>query len=139
MSTLLQKPNYARARPSTIISNDDEYTKLYIENQNLDTFYVAACVSKEVERILKKNNEIYSVSARSDILFYVIFLVTAKALNSVNITKETMAKLDLKMITENLIVESAKEIFYIYQELGGNDKVAKCSDLIKKVVDKFNY
>ena len=139
MSTLLQKPNYARARPSTIISNDDEYTKLYIENQNLDTFYVAAYVSKEVERILKKNNEIYSVSARSDILFYVIFLVTAKALNSVNITKETMAKLDLKMITENLIVESAKEIFYIYQELGGNDKVAKSSDLIKKVVDKFNY
>ena len=65
--------------------------------------------------------------------------MTAKALNSVNITKETMAKLDLKMITENLIVESAKEIFYIYQELGGNDKVAKGSDLIKKVVDKFNY
>ncbi len=47
ISLLLQKPDYARARPSTVIAQDETYKRLYIDNQDLDVFYNAAYLGKK--------------------------------------------------------------------------------------------
>lgn len=72
MSLFLGKPNYARARPSSLLSNDDYYKKLYIDNTDLELFYRSASLGKKVERYIKSSSD-YSQAVKSDILFYVIY------------------------------------------------------------------
>ncbi len=131
MSTLLQLPNFARARPSTLLTDDSAYKKLYVDNQNLNAFYAAASIGKQVENVLKKSTP-YSTAQKADILFYVIYIVACKKAKQSKISSEVLSTLDLEL-TESYILECAQEVFELYQRLGGTDKVAKGSDLIKEV------
>lgn len=74
ISVFLEKPNYARARPSTLLSNDDYYKQLYVDNTDLELFYRSASLGKKVERYIKSTSE-YAQAVKSDILFYVIYTV----------------------------------------------------------------
>lgn len=127
MSILLQKPDYARARPSTLLTNDDSYNKLYIENENLKSFYHAAAIGKKIEEYLKNCNE-YSRVEKGDILFYVVYSVTSGILKRVIISPNDLGSLDLEKITDEIIEKNVLEVYGLYQELGGNSKVAKGSD-----------
>lgn len=132
MSTLLQKPNYARARPSTLLTDDSAYNELYIDNQNLNAFFAAAFIGKQVENVLKKSSP-YSTAQKADILFYVIYTAVCKKVNYTKISSELLASIDLQEFTEPFILRCAEEVFNLYHEMGGTDKIAKGSDLIKKI------
>lgn len=132
MSLLLQMPNYARARPSTLLTDDRAYKELYVDNQNLNTFYAAAFIGKQVENVLKKSSQ-YTTAQKADILFYVIYMTACKKANQIKITSNLLATIDLQQFTESFILECAQEIFDLYQKIGGTDKVAKGSELIKEV------
>lgn len=132
MSTLLQKPNYARARPSTLLTDDDTYIKLYFKNQNLKTFYTAAYVGKRVEKVLKRNSD-YTRAQKADILFYVLYYSVARVIGQVKINNIQLADVDHEAFSDSFILSCAKDVFAHYVALGGNDKVAKGSVLINQV------
>lgn len=136
MSILLQKPDYARARPSTLLTNDDSYKRLYIDNQNLHSFYNAACIGKRIERYIKNLTE-YSTVEKGDILFYLIYCITSKITGKLIITSEDLANINLDKLIDALIEETIIVVYNIYKELGGNGKVAKGSDLIVEVQNKL--
>ena len=132
MSLFLGKPNYARARPSTLLSNDDYYKKLYIDNTDLELFYRSASLGKKVERYIKSSSD-YSQAVKSDILFYVIYTVVAQAVQSPDISSLSFKALDMDAIDETKISQAAQLVFKLYQELGGNNKVAKGSELLERI------
>ena len=136
IAILLQKPDYARARPSTILVNDDHYKKLYIDNDNLLVFYNAAIVGRKVNTFLKSTVE-YTNVVRGDILFYVVFYVTAKLVGKTVIESNDLAGIDINLINDDLIKFSSKVIHEIYFELGGTSKIAKGPKLIKDVISKL--
>lgn len=136
ISLFLQKPNYARARPSTLLIKDETYDKLYIENQDLDVFYNSAKLGKMVEICLKKSNT-YTPAQKNDILFYVLYLSVAKQVGKANITFKDVKEIDLNSYTDEYIVQIAETVFSEYEKLGGNGKVAKGSDLIDDLVSLF--
>jgi len=137
MSILLELPNYARARPSTLLTDDSAYKKLYVDNQNLNAFYSAAFIGKQVENVLKKSSP-YTTAQKSDILFYVIYMVVCKEVNQTKISSESLSTLDLKKFTESFILECAQEVFDLYERMGGTNKIAKGGDLIKEVQKFLN-
>ncbi len=132
MSIFLGKPNYARARPSTLLSDDENYRKLYVDNSDLELFYRCACLGKKVERIIKASGE-YSQSTKSDILFYVIYAVVALAIRSPEIDGKSLKGIDLAYFDEEKIGAASKLVFSEYQTLGGSNKVAKGSELIDRI------
>ena len=132
ISLVLHMPDSARARPSTLLTKDDVYEALYIRNQDLDVFYNAARLGKTIEQCLKQSN-IYSQSQVNDILFYVLYYSVAKSINSSNISVDNIKALDLSTYTSEYILEIAALVFAEYEQLGGNSKVAKGSELIKKL------
>lgn len=132
ISVLLQSPNDARARPSTLLADDERYDKLYQPNQELSVFYNIACIGKRMESVLKREGE-YTTTQISDIKFYVLFSIFAKAVEKVEISSDDIIAFQPTSIGDDLIKNTAKEVFDIYQQLGGNDKVAKGSDLILKL------
>ncbi len=71
ITLFLKKPDYARARPSTILTDDDSYNKLYIKNQDFYLFYRCAVLSKKVQKNLKRTIQ-YTSAEKSDILLSLI-------------------------------------------------------------------
>lgn len=136
ISLLLQKPDFARARPSTLLTKDDTYKKLYIDNQDLDVFFNAAALGKKIEQYLKKSS-IFSNAQKSDIIFYVIFYAVAKHLNAVNITARCIKELDLSFFTEEYIISIATQVLAEYNALGGDSTIAKGPNLIKTLKEKI--
>lgn len=124
MSLLLQKPDYARARPSTLLTKDETYDVLYNENQNLDVFYNAAVLGKRIEQWLKCSPD-YTQAQKNDILFYVLYFSVAKHLGKIRINANDIKGLDLSAFTDHYIRERASDVFSKYISLGGNGKTAK--------------
>lgn len=136
MSLFLGKPNYARARPSTLLSNDDYYKQLYIDNTDLELFYRSASLGKKVERYIKSSSE-YAQATKSDILFYVVYTVVALAVQSPDISAQEFKALDMESLDDAKIAQAAQLVFGLYQELGGNNKVAKGSELLDRIRAKI--
>lgn len=132
ITLFLKKPDYARARPSTILTDDDSYNKLYIENQDLDIFYRCAVLGKKVQKNLKRTIQ-YTSAEKSDILFYLLYGVVANSIKKNNITIADIKHLDIDSITDDVISEVKDKIYNIYKENGGNGRVAKSSEFVNKV------
>lgn len=132
ITLFLKKPDYARARPSTILTDDDSYNKLYIENQDLDVFYRCAVLGKKVQKNLKRTIQ-YTSAEKSDILFYLLYGVVANSIKKNNITIVDIKHLDIDSITDDVISEVKDKIYNIYKENGGNGRVAKSSEFVNKV------
>lgn len=136
MSLFLGKPNFARARPSTLLTDDTNYKKLYIDNTDLELFYRSASLGKKVERFLK-SSEKYSQSAKSDILFYVLYSVVALEFRSPDIDLKKFKEMDPESINDEKIDSAASFVFSEYEALGGNNKVAKGPELIERLRGKI--
>jgi len=134
ISVLLQSPNDARARPTSLLTDDNRYSTLYQENQNLDVFYNVASVGKRVERVLKLDSG-YTITQVSDIRFYVLYMIFATLLNQVEVNPSDVVSIDLSCVSDDLIVGIASEVFDLYANLGGTDRVAKGPALIAAIKD----
>lgn len=134
MSIILRKPNYARARPSTLLEDEEAYRKLFLDNTYLDSFYKAAAIGKKVKNAINSLGK-YSTSEQSDISFYVMFVCSAKILNTIDISPELLSTIDLNKFTNGNIKVCTEFVYKLYKELGGNNKVAKGSELINQILD----
>lgn len=136
MSLFMGKPNYARARPSTLLSIDTYYKQLYVDNTDLEIFYRSAKLGKQVERYIKSSGD-YDQATKSDILFYVVYAVFALELKTIVISAAEFKAMEMDKIDDGKIGTAAQMIFELYKELGGNNKVAKSSDLLEKVKERI--
>lgn len=136
MSLFLGKPNYARARPSTLLNDDENYNRLYKENPDLEVYFKSAFLGKRVEAFLKSSDK-YTAAEKSDILFYVIYFLTGKLLQTVDIQPSQFKELNIDTIDANTINEAAQTVLQLYHELGGNNKVAKGSNLLDRVREEL--
>ena len=135
ISLILRKPDFARARPSTLLTDKETYKILYEDNQDLETYYKAACIGRQVQNVLKNDKDIPKVEV-NDILFYVIYAVAANKMK-----KKELSFLDIKnidTITNEDILSVANKIYETYKNLGGNSSIAKSKTFIDNVYSLFN-
>lgn len=136
MSILLHKPNVARARPSTLLSNDEEYNKLFSDKIALEVYYKCVAVLQKVDSNLKANNTI-DTSVRSDLKYYVAFGVSYVVLKGMP-TVNSIETLNLDLIDEDVINKVLRIVQRDYGSLGATNKVAKGNELITMVVNSIN-
>ena len=132
ISLVLRKPDFARARPSTLLTDDETYKTLYEDNHDLEVFYKAARIGQMVKKNLKTTSHM-TVAERSDILFFLVYAVIAKRLGKNSISFSDIKGFDIDTLTHDEI-NGVKEIVYRkYKELGGNGRVAKSSSFVDEV------
>ena len=133
----MRKPDFARARPSTLLTDDETYAFLYEKNQNLEAYYKAALLGKKIHKNLSLTQEM-TPAERSDVLFYLLYAVAAKVINKKEITFADLGNLDFSQVDENIINEIKELVYGKYKELGGNGRVAKSSSFINEIYSLFN-
>jgi AIPR protein len=57
ISILLQQPDYARARPSTLIDKDEDYLRIFNENYPVPIYVICVRILKKVEDVIRANTE----------------------------------------------------------------------------------
>lgn len=129
ITLLLRKPDFARARPSTLLTDDQTYNQLYPEGGNLSVFYKVGKLGKTIQNNIRKTAD-WTSSEKNDVLFYVLYGVVAKLLDQASINTTDIVNLDLTLATEEYIDEIKNLVYQKYKELGGDSRIAKSSDFI---------
>lgn len=132
ISLVLRKPDFARARPSTLLTDDDTYKMLYEDNHDLEVFYRAARIGQMIKNQLKASTEL-STAERSDLLFYLVYAVVAKRLGKTDISFNDIKAFDISTLSEDEINAVKTLVYQKYKELGGNGRVAKSSSFVNEV------
>lgn len=132
ISMVLRKPDFARARPSTLLTDEETYKMLYEDNHDLEVFYKAARIGQIVKKYLKTSNEL-SAAERSDVLFYLVYAVVAKHVGKNNISFTDIKSFDIDVLSADEINDLIRLVYQRYKELGGNGRVAKSSSFVKEV------
>lgn len=129
ISIVLKKPDYARARPSSILSDATIYNQLYSESINIEAYYKAAYIGKTIKNTISSESEYSSVEV-NDILFYVIYSVVRKVTGKLELTFEDLINVDLDTIDKDLIMTCAEKIYELYQQKGAKSSIVKSSAFV---------
>ena len=132
ITIFLKKPDYARARPSTLLNDEKTYNELYEKNNDLEVFYRVALLGKKIQRNVRSGSD-YSSAEKSDILYYVLYAVIADVLGKKNITPADIKNMDMDSVTDTLIKDIRNRVYEIYKQHGGNGRVAKSAEFIQYI------
>ncbi len=132
ISLILREPHSARARPSTLLTDDKTYKILYEDNSDLEVYYKAACIGRSVQNYLKMSTVMNSTEV-NDILFYVIYAIMAEHLHKKEISFDDIKNYDVSKITSTEVERISNIVYSKYKELGGNSRIAKSSIFIDEI------
>ncbi|MBN1929933.1 MAG: AIPR family protein [Chlorobiaceae bacterium] len=136
MACALSDPANARARPSSLIKNNDTYVKVFSPSYPLDIFWKCPVIVQAVETELKRSDIPEHRSHSNNLRFYVATLWTLRACGVPKPTINQVAAVDLTQLTSTSIISAINDTFAAYIELGATDQVAKGTALGPKLRDE---
>jgi hypothetical protein len=134
---LNRMPDYARARPSTLIKNENDYKKIFNANLPMEMYYKGIIIQKEVEKSLKNFNPKLTRAEIGDIKFHVAMGVTMLLTSKIKISAQDIENIDLTLMNKKLIDLVINDVYDIYQILGGTNSVAKGTDFVLEVTEEM--
>jgi len=132
MAILLQRPDDARARPSSLLKKDEDYAKVFSVDIPVDVYRVCAFIVKRVDAILR-SNMILDASERNNLRFHIFMRVAAMAAGKKSPNAAEIAAIDVNSLCDHGIGLSVVAVKGLYDGLGGGDHVAKGSKLVEAV------
>jgi hypothetical protein len=133
----LREPNNSRARPSTLIKNDEEYKRIFNKEYDVDIYSRGVLLQKRVETGLKNYTPELTTSQIGDLKFHVSMFIVADALKKLTYTPNDIKNVDVSAITDGQIVQAVTTIKEIYDSQGSNNKVAKSQDFVTAIFGKL--
>ena len=133
MAILLQRPDTARGRPSSLLKKDEDYAKIYNVNYPIKLYHVCAEAGRRVETYIRSSDAALSARDRNNLRFYVAMHAVASLGGKWPFTAEDIASIDINDLDMDRIKGSTGLVRTKYEKLGGNDQVAKGPLLLEVV------
>ena len=130
----MQKPNLSRAKPSTLLLDDIHYNKLYSKNNNVDSYYKAAVIGKNVECHIKQKDML--ACDRGNIKFHLIYVVSALLVNHVTPNFLSIQKIELEKINDEVIQRAFDIVMSLYDDMGKGNTLSKGAPFIDALIFK---
>jgi hypothetical protein len=139
MSALLQKPDTARARPSSLLNNDTEYRRVFSDKILPSVYLNVIRLMKKLESQMK---ELFPGREGRKIINNTKYYVLMLAAHQYAFDKKNMSKslevLDVSSVKASSLKKVINSVVSDYQSLGATDQVSKGADLVKKVKLRFS-
>lgn len=138
MSTLLLQPNNARARPSTLINDNHRYKQIFHTDYPMNLYLNCYRIIKKTEQYLK-NKILDDRKDFNNIIYHTAMGVTLYCHKTKNDPKiiDTISHIDLNDIDHELFSTVFDYVYTEYKNLGGDDAVAKGSQLVEIIKQHF--
>lgn len=140
ISILLQQPDYARARPSTLINQDQDYIRIFNNKYPVQVYLNCIKLMKRVESFLRAHTDSLHLSRKeiNNIKFHLVMVLTMTVSNKIHHIKvEDILQIDVEKISDDLIQEQALKVLDLYRNLGENDQVAKGPMFVQRLIQDF--
>lgn len=133
----IKETGFRKGKTFDMLTDEETYKFLYEDNQDLEAYYKAARIGRNVQNILKSNANMLNTEI-NDILFYVIYAVVAQRMEKRELTFEDIKVLDIESITDEDIISVADKIYARYKELGGDSRIVKSKTFIEEFYAEFD-
>ncbi|MEK6977649.1 MAG: AIPR family protein [Candidatus Hydrothermarchaeota archaeon] len=133
MSIVLQRPNSARARPSSLLKNDAEYRKVFSSDYPINLYFVCATLMKHVETFLKSETASLDPKDRNNLRFHVAMYAAALLTGKMDADPSQLEKITISAADEAFLLSCLNEVRSIYERLGGNDQIAKGPEFVQEL------
>ena len=130
MSILLQRPDDARARPSSLLKKDDDYSSVFSTSIPIGVYRVCATIVRKIDALMRTDATL-DARERNNVIFYVAMRVAAIALGKKKPNAVDVAVIDPASVDEDAIRKSLAVVKELYDGMGGGDQVAKGSQLVE--------
>ena len=134
MAIVLQQPDQARARPSSLLKNDEDYGRVFNSSYDIELYYVCAEAMRRVESLLKSPSFNVPTEDRNNLRFYVAMCAVSGLGNSLKSTPEEIARFDISGLDESTVRQSLDFVLPRYVTLGGSDQVSKGPQLLTAIL-----
>jgi len=118
---LLQKPNDARARPTTVAEKN--YAQMFSTQYPIEIYNKCASIQRRVDEFLESTSP--GRAERLNLSFYLSMVTTAHVLKTSKVNLAALAQVDLNLFTDDVLTECLSLVRTYYEKAGGNDKAAK--------------
>ncbi|WP_452230066.1 AIPR family protein [Lacinutrix sp. MEBiC02404] len=133
-----QKPDYARARPSTLIKNNNDYKNIFNESLSLDMYHKGILIQKNIESLLKTfDSPKLSRPQIGDIKFHVAMYVTAILCGKLHPNTEEIGNVVITSMTDLIVNNAIENTFIVYDSMGGTNSVAKGNEFVKELLEQI--
>lgn len=135
MAALLQRPSDARARPQSLLNDSNTYNQIFNEAYDRDLYAACILLDRQVDDFLKRST--LSRDEKRDIRYYLTTLMACELTKNAKPDAKALAltfKDCSKPIDDNIFAKHKDVALRAYKKLGGTDKVAKGSELQKKLI-----
>jgi hypothetical protein len=136
-SIALREPNNSRARPSTLIKNDEEYKRIFSKEYDVDIYAKGVQLQKQVERALKSYSPELTTSEIGDLKFHVSMFLVADTLKKLTYSPNDIKSIDIAYISTEKIKQAIAFVKELYDTLGGTNKIAKSQDFVTAIFGKL--
>jgi hypothetical protein len=133
MAIVLQEPDYARARPSSLLKDDCDYSRVFNSNYPIDLYLKCILILKLVEDTLKNSTYNFSTTQIGDIKFHVTLYLVCRITKKAKPSHEEIVSINVDAIPKDDINTSIDDVFVLYDSLGGTNAVAKGKEMINEL------
>jgi len=137
MSILLQRPDDARARPSSLLKKDEDYLRVFSTSIPIGVYRICALIVRRIDAYMRRDSTL-DARERNNVIFYVAMRVAAIASGKKNLSAIDVAAIELTKLDDDIIQKSLSAVKKLYDDLGGGDQVAKGSQLVEALKAEIN-
>ena len=123
MAIHLARPNDARARPSSLIKNDEDYETVFSDQIPIELYEKCIRILRKVEGHLQSKD--LPTAKPNNIRFHIAYFAARKALGEASPRASLIADIDLRILDSEFLESCYSTVDSIYEDLGGDDQVAK--------------
>lgn len=136
-SILLQKPHVARARPSSLLKSDEQYTKVFGENKPVAMYHICAEATIFVSAQMKRVSGLLTRIERNNLKFFVILDLMMRVSQTSQPGIKEICSIRPSSFNQRLFEESLASVRTAFANVGQSDSKAKSDALTAEVVRLF--
>jgi AIPR protein len=133
MAIALQRPNDARARPSSLLKRPEEYDRVFSRDYPIGLYLTCALLLKRVDETMRLETSNLDKKDQTNLRFYVAMDVACTSLGKAAPTPVEIAALSVHALSEDTLKTSQQRVLGLYSDLGPSDQTAKGPDLAEKL------
>ncbi|MFE9965429.1 hypothetical protein [Streptomyces sp. NPDC005525] len=142
----LGQPDYARARPSSLLKSDSDYRRVFSVKTELPVYLWLAKAQRQVDEFLQSTSDPTSRSQHTNLHFHLAMLGTVDLMGRVFSKPETLNNAARENVFPRAVRleslwKSLQEQFEAFQRenRSGPDKTAKSSDFVSYLTNNLGY
>jgi len=137
MSIILKEPNNARARPTSLIKRDADYSRIFNTSLTPDIYLFSAKTARNIESYLKSEMTEYSYSEKSNLKFHITMVAIMKLSNKRNYGISDIKKLLNNDVPKEIIRQSSIETIELANRFADENQVS--IEVAAKSKDFLNF